>query len=123
MEFSCYHTQTVGQARVLREVARQGLLPWSDKLASTKPLGTPLGPVLLKFILTTTVILLLPARDAFNFLLDVATYPHLVWHFFASESKSCEELMELRSFSVELWSLVSGFSAVDVQQRVFLQHH
>ena len=73
--------QTVGQARVIREVARQGLLPWPEFFASTKPFGTPFGPVLLKYLLTVLVILALPAADAFNFLLDLASYPHLVSKF------------------------------------------
>ena len=70
--------QTIGQARVLREVARQGLLPYPTFFASTRPFGTPLGPVALKYVLTVLVICALPARDAFNFLLDLASYPHLV---------------------------------------------
>ena len=70
--------QTVGQARVLREVARQGLLPYATFFASTRPFGTPLGPVALKYVLTVSVISALPARDAFNFLLDLASYPNLV---------------------------------------------
>ncbi|TFY70469.1 hypothetical protein EVG20_g2536 [Dentipellis fragilis] len=72
---------TVGQARVLREVARQGLLPWPEFFASTKPFGTPLAPVSLKYLLTVLVILALPAKDAFNFLLDLASYPNLVFTF------------------------------------------
>lgn len=70
---------TVGQARVLREVARQGLLPYPEFFASTKPFGTPLAPVALKYFLTLVVILALPAKDAFNFLLDLASYPHLIF--------------------------------------------
>jgi amino acid transporter len=70
--------QTVGQARVLREVARQGLLPYATFFASTRPFGTPLGPVALKYVLTVLVLSALPARDAFNFVLDLASYPNLV---------------------------------------------
>jgi Amino acid permease len=76
-----HQKQTVGQARVLREVARQGLLPYPTFFASTRPFGTPLGPVALKYALTVLVISLLPARDAFNFLLDLASYPNLVRSF------------------------------------------
>ncbi|KAG2145340.1 amino acid/polyamine transporter I [Suillus bovinus] len=71
---------TVGQTRVLREIARQGLLPYPIFFASTKPFGTPLGPVCLKYLLTVFAIVALPARDAFNFLLDLASYPNLVFH-------------------------------------------
>ncbi|KAI0049804.1 amino acid transporter [Auriscalpium vulgare] len=76
---SCVGNITVGQARVIREVARQGLLPYPQFFASTKPWGTPLAPVGLKYLLTAIVILALPAKDAFNFLLDLASYPHLVF--------------------------------------------
>ncbi|KAG1821041.1 amino acid/polyamine transporter I [Suillus subaureus] len=70
---------TVGQTRVLREIARQGLLPYPRFFASTKPFGTPLAPVCLKYFLTVIVIVGLPAGDAFNFLLDLASYPNLVF--------------------------------------------
>ncbi|KAG1857928.1 amino acid/polyamine transporter I [Suillus tomentosus] len=70
----------VGQTRALREIARQGLLPYPRFFASTKPFGTPLGPVCLKYFLTVFVMVALPARDAFNFLLDLASYPNLVFH-------------------------------------------
>ncbi|KAG2126696.1 amino acid/polyamine transporter I [Suillus cothurnatus] len=72
--------QTVGQTRVLREIARQGLLPYPRFFASTKPFGTPLAPVCLKYLLTVFVIVGLPARDAFNFLLDLSSYPNLVFN-------------------------------------------
>jgi hypothetical protein len=62
----------------LREVARQGLLPYSSFFASTKPFGTPLAPVCLKYLLTAVVIVALPAQDAFNFLVDLSSYPNLV---------------------------------------------
>lgn len=38
----------VGQSRVFREVARQGIFPFSKFFASTKPFGTPAAPMLLK---------------------------------------------------------------------------
>ncbi|KAG6851105.1 hypothetical protein H0H93_000985 [Arthromyces matolae] len=68
----------IGQTRVIREVARQGLLPFPSFFSSTRPFGTPLGPVILKIGLTYLVILAVPAKDAFNFVLDLASYPHLV---------------------------------------------
>lgn len=70
--------QTAGQARILREVARQGLLPYPALFASTKPFGTPLGPVALKYALTVFVIVVVPGKDAFNFVVDLASYPNLV---------------------------------------------
>ncbi|KAG6908688.1 hypothetical protein DXG01_003702 [Tephrocybe rancida] len=69
----------VGQTRIIREVARQGLLPFPSFFSSTRPFGTPLGPAILKIGLTYSVILAVPAKDAFNFVLDLASYPHLVF--------------------------------------------
>ncbi|KIY61698.1 high-affinity methionine permease [Cylindrobasidium torrendii FP15055 ss-10] len=66
----------VGQARVFREVARQGVFPFSKFFASTKPFGTPAAPMLLKFILTTIVIIGPPAGDAFNLIVSIQTYPN-----------------------------------------------
>ncbi|OJA19107.1 hypothetical protein AZE42_10367 [Rhizopogon vesiculosus] len=80
---SCFGTiiaGTVGQARMLREVARQGLLPYANFFVSTKPFGTPLAPVGLKYLLTVFAIVSIPAQDAFNFLVDLASYPTLVFH-------------------------------------------
>jgi amino acid transporter len=73
--------QTAGQARILREVARQGLLPYPAIFASTKPFGTPLAPVVLKYALTVFVIVAVPGKDAFNFIVDLASYPNLVRSF------------------------------------------
>ena len=70
--------QSIGKARVIREIARQGLLPYPEFFASTKPFGTPLGPILMKYVLTVTVILVVPAAYAFSFLLDLFSYPNLV---------------------------------------------
>ncbi|KDQ19274.1 hypothetical protein BOTBODRAFT_434059 [Botryobasidium botryosum FD-172 SS1] len=70
---------TTGGSRVVREIARQGILPFGTFFASTRPWGTPLGPILLKYTLTVFVLLASPAKDAFSFLLDVASYPHTVF--------------------------------------------
>lgn len=66
---------------MIREVARQGLLPYGSFFSSTAPFGTPLAPAGFKLALTYIVIAAIPAKDAFNFLLDLASYPHLVKKF------------------------------------------
>lgn len=57
----------IGQSRVIREIGRQGVLPWPTFWASTRPFGTPIGPYLLKWGMTILMILAPPAGDAFNF--------------------------------------------------------
>ncbi|KAH8822954.1 high-affinity methionine permease [Flagelloscypha sp. PMI_526] len=66
----------IGQARVFREVARQGIFPFARFFSSTKPFGTPAAPMLLKFILTTIIIVGPPAGDAFNLIVSIQTYPN-----------------------------------------------
>jgi len=68
----------IGATRQIRECARQGVIPWPHIWASTKPFGTPLLPILLKWALTCIVILALPFGDAFNFLVDLRSYPDSV---------------------------------------------
>jgi amino acid transporter len=72
--------QMLAQARVIREIARQGLLPFPSFFASIRPFGTPLAPVSLKLAITAAIIALAPAGDAVNLLLDLSFYPGLVFN-------------------------------------------
>jgi len=71
----------IGATRQIRECARQGVIPWPHVWASTKPFGTPLAPILLKWIMTCVIILALPFGDAFDFLVDLRSYPDSVFIF------------------------------------------
>ncbi|KOS17367.1 Low-affinity methionine permease [Escovopsis weberi] len=61
-------------ARIKHEIARQGLLPFSQILSSTKPFGSPLGGLVLNYIPTLLVIALLPAGDMYTFILHLESY-------------------------------------------------
>ncbi|RYP61398.1 hypothetical protein DL769_007721 [Monosporascus sp. CRB-8-3] len=65
----------IGQSRVIREIGRQGVLPFTSFWVSTKPFGTPLGPYLLKWLMTFVMIVAPPAGDAFTFVVSLKTYP------------------------------------------------
>ncbi|KAF1955073.1 amino acid transporter [Byssothecium circinans] len=71
----------IGSTRMVREVGRQGLIPWPQVWASTRPFGTPFAPTLLKWALTVIVILALPFGDAFNFVVELRSYPDSVFLF------------------------------------------
>ena len=60
-------TVLIGQSRVIREIGRQGVLPFPKFWVTTKPFGTPIGPYLLKWAMTVLMIAAPPAGDAFNF--------------------------------------------------------
>lgn len=66
---------TIGHSRIVREVGRQGVLPFPSFWTNTWPFGTPGGALLVKFILTVIVIVAPPPGDAFNFVVDLQSYP------------------------------------------------
>ncbi|KAH7033704.1 amino acid permease-domain-containing protein [Microdochium trichocladiopsis] len=70
----------VNQSRQIREIARQGMLPWPKFWVSTKPFGTPLGPYLLKWGFTFLMIVAPPAGDAFQFVVSLKSYPEAIFH-------------------------------------------
>ncbi|CAF9914569.1 hypothetical protein IMSHALPRED_001946 [Imshaugia aleurites] len=72
----------IGQSRVIRECGRQGVLPFPRFWASARPFGTPLGPYLVKWSLTVLMVLAPPAGDAFNFVVDLQTYPAAIFALF-----------------------------------------
>ncbi|KAJ3579639.1 hypothetical protein NPX13_g932 [Xylaria arbuscula] len=89
----------IGQSRLIREIGRfvmsnfpcfqygimeadwrspnkrQGVLPFTEFWVSTKPFGTPIGPYLLKWVVTIIFIIAPPAGDAFQFVISLKTYP------------------------------------------------
>ncbi|TFK47127.1 amino acid transporter-like protein [Heliocybe sulcata] len=72
-------SDTIAGSRVIRECARQGILPYPAFWSSTRPFGTPLAPLLLKYGLTILVILACPTGDAFNFVVDIQSYPYQIF--------------------------------------------
>ncbi|KAK2042065.1 high-affinity methionine permease [Colletotrichum somersetense] len=71
----------IGASRVIREIGRQGVLPWPRFWVNTKPFGTPIGPYFLKLAMTFIMIVAPPAGDAFQFVVSLKTYPDGVFHF------------------------------------------
>lgn len=69
----------VGQSRVIREVGRQGVLPFTNFWVSTRPFGTPIGPYLLKLGMTIVMIAAPPAGDAFQFVVSLQSYPGAIF--------------------------------------------
>ncbi|OAA65860.1 low-affinity methionine permease [Niveomyces insectorum RCEF 264] len=62
-------------ARVKQEIARQGFLPFSRLLSSTKPFGSPLGGFVVHYIPSFLVIVLPPSAEVYSFILEVEGYP------------------------------------------------
>ncbi|KAK1962471.1 methionine permease [Colletotrichum sublineola] len=62
-------------ARTKQEIARQGFLPFSETLSSTRPFNSPLGGLLVHYIPSFLVITLPPSREVYSFILEVEGYP------------------------------------------------
>jgi amino acid transporter len=58
-----------------QEIARQGFLPFSRILASSRPFNAPLGGLIVHYIPSLLVIVLPPAGDVYSFILEVEGYP------------------------------------------------
>lgn len=65
----------IGQSRLIREIGRQGVLPFAPFWVSVRPFGTPLGPYLLQWATTFLMIVAPPAGDAFQFVVSLKVYP------------------------------------------------
>ncbi|KAG5951228.1 hypothetical protein E4U53_003530 [Claviceps sorghi] len=69
----------IGQSRMIREIGRQGVLPFTDFWVTTRPFGTPIGPYALKWLMTFVMIAAPPAGDAFQFVVSLRTYPEALF--------------------------------------------
>ncbi|KAK2051021.1 methionine permease [Colletotrichum caudatum] len=66
---------TFSAARTKQEIARQGFLPFSEILSSTRPFNSPLGGLLVHYIPSFLVITLPPSAEVYSFILEVEGYP------------------------------------------------
>ncbi|KAL4782883.1 amino acid/polyamine transporter I [Aspergillus varians] len=67
-------TASFSISRVVREFAKEGLVPHSRFFAATTSSGSPSWAFLLVFFSSTVMILFIPFGEVYNFLLDVAQY-------------------------------------------------
>ncbi|KAF9265693.1 high-affinity methionine permease [Marasmius fiardii PR-910] len=63
------------QGRINQELGREGVLPFSKFWASNKPFNSPLAGLGLQWIVTVVIILAPPPGDAYNFILNLISYP------------------------------------------------
>ncbi|KAK3374170.1 high-affinity methionine permease [Lasiosphaeria ovina] len=62
-------------ARVNQELAKEGILPYSQFWASNRPFNTPSASMLLHWIVTVIVLVAPPPGAAYNFIVNLYTYP------------------------------------------------
>lgn len=62
-------------SRVNQELAKEGLLPFSKFWASNKPFNAPAASLFLHWLVTIIVLFAPPAGEAYEFIVDLYTYP------------------------------------------------
>jgi amino acid transporter len=62
------------QARLNQEIARQGFLPFSKLLSSSRPFNAPMGGLIVHFI-PSLIVITVPSKDVYSFILNVEGYP------------------------------------------------
>ncbi|SCU81408.1 LANO_0B02982g1_1 [Lachancea nothofagi CBS 11611] len=63
------------QGRIIQQLGREGVLPFSNFFASSKPFDSPLVGLLQHFIVCVVTIIAPPPGDAYNFILNLISYP------------------------------------------------
>ncbi|KAI0683765.1 amino acid transporter [Cytidiella melzeri] len=63
------------QGRVIQELGREGILPFSSFFGSNKPYETPMGGLFSQWFTTSLLVASIPPGDAYLFMLNASSYP------------------------------------------------
>uniref|UniRef100_A0A0W0F3G9 Putative APC amino acid permease n=1 Tax=Moniliophthora roreri TaxID=221103 RepID=A0A0W0F3G9_MONRR len=63
-----------GMGRVIQELGREGLLPFSSFFASNKPFNAPLAGLFTQYVVSCAFMILPPPGDAYLFMISLASY-------------------------------------------------
>ncbi|BFZ64100.1 methionine permease [Saitoella coloradoensis] len=72
------------QGRLVQELGREGILPFSSLWASNKPCNAPLMGLFEHWIVSVIIMLAPPPGDAYNLILNVISYPLSIVNVFVS---------------------------------------
>jgi amino acid transporter len=64
-----------GYSRVNQELAKEGILPFSEFFASNKPFNSPAAALFLHWIVTVVALVAPPPGEVYEFIVDLYTYP------------------------------------------------
>ncbi|SPO07236.1 related to MUP1 - High affinity methionine permease [Cephalotrichum gorgonifer] len=72
------------QGRLVQELGREGILPFSPFFASNRPFNAPLAGLFEHWVVSVIIMLAPPPGDAYNFILNLISYPLAVVNTFVS---------------------------------------
>ncbi|PKY00292.1 high affinity methionine permease [Aspergillus campestris IBT 28561] len=72
------------QGRIVQEMGREGILPFSKLWASNKPFNAPAAGLFEHWVVSVIIMLAPPPGDAYNFLVNLISYPLSIVNCFVS---------------------------------------
>ncbi|KAF2796468.1 amino acid transporter [Melanomma pulvis-pyrius CBS 109.77] len=72
------------QGRIVQELGREGILPFSKLWASNRPFNAPLAGLFEHWLVSVIIMLAPPPGDAYNFILNVISYPLAIVNTFVA---------------------------------------
>ncbi|KZS95123.1 amino acid transporter [Sistotremastrum niveocremeum HHB9708] len=69
---------TFTTGRIIQELGREAVLPFSAFFSSSKPFGTPMTGLLQQWLVGSLTIVLPPSGDAYIFILNLSSYPYSI---------------------------------------------
>ncbi|KAG9311597.1 APC amino acid permease [Chiua virens] len=72
------------QGRVVQELGREGVLPWSSFFASNKPFNAPLPGLFTQYLISVLLMVLSPPGDAYLFIVNYSSYPLALFNLLVS---------------------------------------
>ncbi|CCK69013.1 uncharacterized protein KNAG_0B05820 [Huiozyma naganishii CBS 8797] len=69
------------QGRIIQQLGREGVLPFSSFFASSKPFSSPMAGLFQHFLVCLVTILAPPPGDAYNFIMNLVSYPMNIINF------------------------------------------
>ncbi|KAK4863681.1 hypothetical protein LT330_002459 [Penicillium expansum] len=72
------------QGRIVQELGREGVLPFSKIWASNWPFHSPAAGLLEHYLVSVIIMLAPPPGDAYNFLVNLISYPLSIVNFFVA---------------------------------------
>ncbi|PFH62036.1 hypothetical protein XA68_15359 [Ophiocordyceps unilateralis] len=72
------------QGRLVQELGREGILPFSRLWASNRPFNAPLAGLFQHWLITSITVIAPPAGDAYNFVLNLISYPLAIINVFVA---------------------------------------
>ncbi|CAA7268868.1 unnamed protein product [Cyclocybe aegerita] len=94
------------QGRVIQELGREGILPYSPIFASNKPFNAPLAGLFTQYLVSCTFLFAVPPGDAYLFMISLSSYSLTLVNTVVSFG-----LLLLYSPSYRVWEWIPPFRA------------